>query len=99
MAYGIVVPFYVAATILLFIFVGLIIPNTPSNVGTFQFLCKLGLVLFGVDATKAAGFSVVFFLVVLAPQVVIGCISFVNTGERLFEIKNRLSALTLSPKE
>ncbi len=97
-AYGITLPFYAAAMILLFIFVGLIIPNAPSNVGTFQFLCKLGLMLFRVDATKAAGFSVVFFIIVLVPQVIIGCISFVNCGERLFEIKNHLASLRFSPK-
>jgi hypothetical protein len=98
-AYGITLPFLVASAILLFVFVGLIIPNTPSNVGTFQFLCKLGLMLFGVDATKAAGFSVVFFVLVLIPQVVIGSIAFVRSGERLFEIKNRLASLKLSAKE
>ncbi len=97
-AYGITLPFTVAAAILLFVFVGLIIPNTPSNVGTFQFLCKLGLVLFGVDATKAAGFSVLFFVIVLMPQAVIGCIAFVRSGERLFEIRDHIASLRFSIK-
>jgi hypothetical protein len=97
-AYGIPLPFYVAAAILLFVFVGLIIPNTPSNVGTFQFLCKLGLILFGVDATKAAGFSVLFFIIVLIPQALIGCVAFVRSGERLFEIRNHIASLRLSMK-
>jgi glycosyltransferase 2 family protein len=98
-AYGITLPFDVAAAILLFVFVGLIIPITPSNVGTFQFLCKLGLMLFGVDATKAAGFSVVFFLIVLVPQAVIGCIAFVRSGERLWEIRSAIASHRLSAKE
>ncbi len=98
-AFGIFLPFTSAAAILLFVFVGLIIPNTPSNVGTFQFLCKLGLVLFGVDATKAAGFSVLFFIIVMIPQALIGCFAFLHSGERLFEIKHHIAALRLSRKE
>jgi|WetSurMetagenome_2_1015567.scaffolds.fasta_scaffold10875_4 glycosyltransferase 2 family protein len=92
-AYGINLPFEVAAAILLFVFVGLIIPTTPSNVGTFQFLCKLGLMLFGVDATKAAGFSVVFFVLVLLPQAAIGCVAFLMSGEKLWEIRSALASL------
>jgi uncharacterized protein (TIRG00374 family) len=99
MAYGINIPFIAAAAILLFVFVGLIIPNAPSNVGSFQFLCVLGLLAFGVEKTAASGFSALFFILVLLPQALIGFIAFVRSGERLFEVKNHLASLRLSMKE
>jgi len=98
-AYGIHLPLIMAAAVLLFIFVGLIIPNAPSNVGSFQFLCVLGLLAFGVDKTSAGGFSMLFFILVNIPQVVIGWIMFSRSGESLHDIKNRLAMLRLSTKE
>jgi uncharacterized protein (TIRG00374 family) len=98
-AYGIHLPFIVAAAILLFIFMGLIIPNAPSNVGSFQFLCVLGLLAFGVDKTTAGGFSVFFFVIVNIPQVVIGWLAFMRSGEKLNEIRTRIASLRLSNRE
>jgi uncharacterized protein (TIRG00374 family) len=98
-AYGINMPFINAAIILLFVFVGLIIPNAPSNVGSFQFLCVLGLLAFGVDKTTAGGFSLLFFVLVLVPQIAIGSIAFAMSGEKLFEIKRHLASFRLSIKE
>ncbi len=98
-AYGIHIPFIVAAAIMLFVFVGLIIPNAPSNVGSFQFLCVVGLLAFGVEKTAASGFSVLFFLLVNIPQVVLGWLMFAKSGQRLFDIKEKLAALRLSMKE
>jgi len=98
-AYGIHIPFIVAAAIMLFVFVGLIIPNAPSNVGSFQFLCVVGLLAFGVDKTAASGFSVLFFLLVNIPQVILGWLMFAKSGQRLYDIKEKLAALRLSMKE
>jgi uncharacterized protein (TIRG00374 family) len=98
-AYGINLPLLTASAILLFIFVGLIIPNAPSNVGSFQFLCVLGLLAFGVDKTSAGGFSVLFFILITLPQVVIGWIMFSQSGHGLYDIKNKLTSLRLSLKE
>jgi glycosyltransferase 2 family protein len=98
-AYGIHLPLIVATAVLLFIFVGLIIPNAPSNVGSFQFLCVLGLLAFGVDKTTAGGFSVFFFVIVNIPQVVIGGIAFMRSGEKLNEIRAHIASLRLSNKE
>jgi uncharacterized protein (TIRG00374 family) len=98
-AYGIHLPLTVAAAILLFVFVGLIVPNAPSNVGSFQFLCVLGLLAFGVDKTTASGFSVFFFVIVNIPQVVIGWLAFMRSGEKLNEIRTRIALLRLSNRE
>lgn len=97
-AFGIHLPLVTAMAILLFIFVGLVIPNTPSNVGSFQFLCVVGLMAFGVDKTTAGGFSVLFFVLVTIPQVVLGWIMFSLSGHRLYDIKDRLLSLRNSTK-
>jgi glycosyltransferase 2 family protein len=99
LAYGINLPLITATAILLFVFVGLIIPNAPSNVGSFQFLCVLGLLAFGVDKTTASGFSVLFFILVNIPQVVIGWIMFSYSGQRLYDIRRKFASLRLSMKE
>jgi len=98
-AYGIHLPLITATAILLFIFVGLVVPNAPSNVGSFQFFCVLGLLAFGVDKTSASGFSVLFFILITIPQVVLGWVMFSRSGERLYDIWGRLAALKLSMKE
>jgi glycosyltransferase 2 family protein len=97
-AYGINLPLITATAILLFIFVGLIVPNAPSNVGSFQFLCVLGLLAFGVDKTSAGGFSVLFFILVNIPQVVIGWVMFSRSGESLHDIRGKLASLRSSTK-
>jgi glycosyltransferase 2 family protein len=98
-SYGINLSFITAAGILLFVFVGLIIPNAPSNVGSFQFLCVLGLLAFGIDKTTASGFSVLFFVLVNIPQVVIGWIAFSRSGEKLYEIRHHIASLRMVMKE
>ena len=92
-AYGIHLNFFIAAAILLFIFIGLIIPNTPSNIGSFQVLCVLGLLTFGVDKTTAAGFANVFFFLVLVPQVLFGAMAFTFSGKKLLDIRKKLSTI------
>jgi hypothetical protein len=99
LAYGITLPLVTATAILLFVFVGLIIPNAPSNVGSFQFLCVLGLLAFGVDKTTASGFSVLFFILVNIPQVVVGWIMFSYSGQRLYDIRSKFASFRLSMKE
>lgn len=98
-AYGIHLPFFSAAAVLLFVFVGVIIPNAPSNVGTFQFLCVVGLMAMGIDKTQASGFSVLVFVMVNIPQVIIGWLAFSKSGHTLFEIRQTIGSLKLKPSE
>jgi uncharacterized protein (TIRG00374 family) len=98
-AYGIHLPFLSAAAVLLFVFVGLIIPNAPSNAGAFQFLCVIGLLAFGIDKTMASGFSVLVFIMVNIPQVVIGWLAFSRSGHTLYEIKKTIASLRLKGTE
>jgi hypothetical protein len=98
-AYGIELSYVNAAAVLLFVFVGLIVPNAPSNVGSFQFLCVVGLMLFGIDKTTATGFSVLVFMLVTIPQLVIGWIAFAHSDHTLYDIKNQINRLRSSTRE
>jgi uncharacterized protein (TIRG00374 family) len=93
MAYGISLSLVSAAAVLLFVFVGLIIPNAPSNVGSFQFLCVLGLMAFGVDKTVASGFSVLVFVALTAPQLGIGLLAFSQSGQKFYDVKEKINHL------
>lgn len=96
-AYGLNLSYLVSAAVLLFIFVGVIIPNAPSNVGAFQFLCVLALMGFGVDKTTATGFSILVFVLISLPQVVFGAIAFVFSGQSLATIRKEIHRLRVSP--
>ncbi len=68
-----------AATVLAIISIGIFIPNTPGNVGPWQFFCVLALSLFGVDQSTAAGFSLVAFVLLTLPLVGGGAIALVTS--------------------
>jgi uncharacterized membrane protein YbhN (UPF0104 family) len=52
--------------------IGTLIPNAPAKIGAWQFFCILGLGLFGVPATHAAGFSLVAFAIWTVPSLLVG---------------------------
>jgi uncharacterized membrane protein YbhN (UPF0104 family) len=64
-----------AAAVLAVISIGTVLPNAPGNLGSWQFFCMLGLGLVGIDATTAAGFSVVAFAVLYLAMVLGGLVA------------------------
>lgn len=96
-AYGIHLPLATACAVVLFVFVGLIVPNAPSNVGSFQFLCVIALMAVGIDKTQATGFSLLVFVLVSIPQMTIGSIAFASSGKTLSEIKKEVRRLRAVP--
>ena len=54
-AYRLEVGLWVAAATLTIVHLGTAIPNAPANVGTYQFFCVVGLMLFGIDKTSPVG--------------------------------------------
>ena len=92
-AYGIHLPFFTASAVVLFVFVGLIVPNAPSNVGSFQFFCVIALMAVGIDKTQATGFSLLVFVLVSIPQMTIGSLAFASSGRTLSEIRNEVRRL------
>jgi uncharacterized protein (TIRG00374 family) len=90
-AYGIELSFIIGAAILIFKYIALIIPNAPSNVGTYQFVLVLALVFFGVNKTQATGFSVAVFILLLLPQFIFGAIAFFRSGSTMGQMRAAIS--------
>lgn len=86
LAYGLNFSIWIGAVVLLILHLGTVIPNAPSNVGTYQFFTVLGLSIFGVEKSVAAGFSVVAFLVLTIPLLLIGMFALSHTGMNLSTI-------------
>lgn len=77
--------------VFLIVHIGTAIPNTPANVGTYQFFCVVGLTLFGVEKTLAAGFSLVVFIILTIPIWALGFLALSRSGTTLYEIKSQMS--------
>jgi uncharacterized membrane protein YbhN (UPF0104 family) len=82
-AYGLDAGLGVASATLIIVHLGTAIPNAPANVGTYQFFCVVGLMLFGIDKSIAAGFSVVVFVVLTVPLWLLGSVALGRTGVTL----------------
>jgi glycosyltransferase 2 family protein len=88
-AYGIHLSLWAAVAVYLVIRLGTVIPNAPANVGSYQFFCVLGLTLFGVNKSVAAGFSFVVFAILTVPLWILGMISLSRTGMTLRAIQSQ----------
>jgi uncharacterized membrane protein YbhN (UPF0104 family) len=96
-AYGLQLPLYAAATVFLTVRLGTAIPNAPSNLGTYQLFTVVGLQMFGVDKTQAAGFSVVVFIVLTLPFWILGFVALGRSGLTLKAIREDLHKWVASP--
>lgn len=92
-AYGMNLSFWIGAAVLLIVHLGTAIPNAPSNIGTYQFFCVVGLTLFNIDKTTATGFSIAVFVLLTIPLWVIGLLALSNSGLSLNEIKSEVGEL------
>jgi len=79
------------AAVMMIVHLGTTIPSVPSNLGTYQFFCVVGLMIFGVDKTTATGFSVIVFVVLTVPLWVIGLVAINQTGMKLKDIRVEIS--------
>jgi hypothetical protein len=94
-AYGLHFPFWVGAAILVIVIFGTALPNVPANIGTYQFFCVVGLTLFGLEKTAAAGFSIVAFTLLTLPPLAIGFFALARSGITLAFIKEKIKHTTL----
>lgn len=92
-AYGLRLSFLSGAVVFLVVHLCTAVPNAPANVGTYQFFTVLGLALFGVDKTQAAGFSVVVFALLTAPLWLIGLWSLRHSGTTLYDVRREAGEL------
>jgi hypothetical protein len=69
-----------SAVVLIVINIGIALPLSPGNVGTYQILCILALSLFSIGKSRALGFGVLFQLIQGVPVVLGGALSlFIET--------------------
>ncbi|MEI6124958.1 MAG: lysylphosphatidylglycerol synthase transmembrane domain-containing protein [Pseudomonadota bacterium] len=87
LAYGLTLSLWIGTAVLLLLHLGTVLPNAPSNVGTYQLLCVVGLAFFGVDKTVAAAFSVVVFIILTLPLWAVGLFAIGRCGMTLQEIR------------
>lgn len=64
-----------ALLVFLLVQLGTMLPNTPSNIGTYQFFCTLGLTLVGIEKNAAVAASMLVFLILTVPLWILGCIA------------------------
>lgn len=82
-AYGLDLPLISGAAVYVVVNIGNILPNAPANVGVFQFFCILGLIMFGVGKTAAAGFSIIVFFLLGLPLWIVGFFALNSSGAAL----------------
>jgi glycosyltransferase 2 family protein len=102
-ACGLPLPLLAGAAVFFIVHLGTALPNAPSNIGTYQFFCVLGLLLYGIDKTTAAGFSVIVFVLLTIPLWLIGLVAFGQSGLTLalvrVEIARMMAAVKSKPRQ
>jgi len=72
LAFELVLPFWASLLLLVVLQVGTAVPSSPGRIGVFQYLVILTLSIFAVDKNVALGYSIVLYLVIYVPIVLIG---------------------------
>ena len=96
LAMGLTLPFWASLLLLVVLQVGTAVPSSPGRVGVFQYLAILTLSIFSVDKDVALGYSIVLYLVVYLPMVLIGgyCLWHEKiTWQKLYEAVTTLNRL------
>jgi uncharacterized membrane protein YbhN (UPF0104 family) len=93
-AYGLELSLWASLVIVLMQRLGTVVPQGPGNVGVLQLMTKQALSLFGVDATTAAGFSMLAWIVITAPLLLAGSVAVIVTGMRMSELKRHVATIT-----
>ncbi len=72
LALELTLPFWASLLLLVVLQVGTAVPSSPGRIGVFQYLAILTLSIFAVNKDVALGYSIVLYLVVYVPMVLIG---------------------------
>jgi uncharacterized protein (TIRG00374 family) len=80
---GFHLPVVAAMAVLLIIRVATVVPNSPGNLGSYQFFCYVALGLFGVSKGDAAAFSLLSFGIFTVPLLIGGAIAVVASGLKM----------------
>lgn len=88
-----------AATLMVILRLGSVVPQAPGNVGAFQALTVVGLALFGVTGGVAKRFSLVMWSVITLPLLIAGFVALAVTGIKMAELRSHAhNSLKSEPK-
>jgi uncharacterized membrane protein YbhN (UPF0104 family) len=93
LAYGFPLSIWVGIAVFLIVHLGTALPNAPSNIGTYQFFCVVGLTLFGIEKSAAVGFSFVAFFLLTLPLWILGLLAIARSGMTLPAIRHEIDRL------
>jgi len=91
--YGLNLSFMAAVVVLLVINLGVSLPNAPANMGSYQFFCVVGLGVFSVGKSTAAGFSFFAWFALTFPIALLGFAALVRSGLSLRSMREKVSHL------
>jgi len=91
-----------ATAVLAIVRLGTVVPNAPGNIGLINAACVIALYdVFGVERNDARDFSIVLFLALTVPLLIVGAIATALTGLNLGEIhhhaRQRMHATETKP--
>lgn len=90
---GLQLSVWVGVAVFLIVHLGTAIPNAPANVGAYQFFTVIGLTLFGVDRTAATSISLVVFVLLTLPLLILGFVAISTSGASLPKLQREVRLL------
>jgi len=81
-----------AATLMVLLRLGGVLPQAPGNVGLFQVVSTLVLTLFGVQGAMARRFAGILFAGVTIPLLIVGFIALVASGAKMGQLQREAKA-------
>jgi len=91
MAFDLDVPWHGAYVLQSLINFDLVIPSTPGFVGVFEAVTRAGLSLYGVGATAAVSFAIVYHFCSYVPVTLMGLWSLAHTHIRMSDVREEVS--------
>jgi uncharacterized protein (TIRG00374 family) len=88
-AYRLDLSFWAGAAVVVVVRFGTVVPNAPGNLGLFQAVCTLALMLFDVEKDVAKTFSFLMFFALTLPLLLGGAIAVALTGLNITDIRAR----------
>lgn len=92
-AYGFVtVSWAQAATLMVLLRLGSVLPQAPGNIGLFQVVSTMVLTMFGVPGAMSRRFALILWAVVTVPLLIVGFIALIASGSRMGDIQRQAEA-------
>ncbi len=86
-AFELQLSFFSAVLITVIIAAAVAIPSSPGFIGTFHFACAGGLILLGVETSKANSFAILVHAVIIIPVIILGLVFAAREGINLKQLQ------------